>query len=55
MNGLRLIAVAIAAGTWLARKARQQAKEQGVQRAAMNLRKQGVPLELALLILVGKA
>lgn len=38
-------------GRWLASKARQQAIDVGVQQAARNLRKQGVPLELALLIL----
>lgn len=52
---MKMLYTAIAAGLWLARKAAQQAKEQGVQRAALNLRKQGVPLELALMILVGRS
>lgn len=39
------------AGLWLVCKTRRQAAESGVQVAARNLRKQGVPLELALLIL----
>lgn len=39
------------AGQWLVAKARRQATESGVQTAARNLRKQGVPLELALRIL----
>lgn len=43
-----------AAGLWLARKARRNAEEAGVQQAARNLRKQGVPIELALAILCGR-
>lgn len=43
------------AGQWLASKARRQASTLGVQRAAANLRKQGVPIELALEILAGRA
>ena len=38
-------------GRWLICKARRQARESGIQQAAANLRKQGVPLPLALLIL----
>lgn len=41
------------AGRWLCMKADQQARQHGVYRAARNLRKQGVPLDLALAILVG--
>lgn len=41
----------IAIGQWLVAKARRQAAAQGVQPAARNLRKQGLPLELALAIL----
>lgn len=39
------------AGRWLVLKARQQQARQGTQAAARNLRKQGVPLSLALAIL----
>ena len=39
------------AGAWLYVKARRQAREQGVQQAAKNLRKQGAPIELALQLL----
>lgn len=42
------------AGVWLVDKARRQAAELGTQAAARNLRKQGVPLELALLVLTGR-
>jgi hypothetical protein len=38
-------------GWWLLAKARRQAAEAGTYQAAKNLRKQGAPLELALLIL----
>lgn len=41
-------------GYWLADKAREQAQERGVQHAARNLRKQGVPLHLAVAILAGR-
>lgn len=44
-----------AAGRWLADKARKQAATLGVQQAARNLRKQGVPIELALAILARRA
>ena len=39
------------AGAWLYVKVRRQAREQGVQQAAENLRKQGAPIELALQLL----
>lgn len=39
-------------GRWLIRKARKQQAEQGTFQAARNLKKQGVPLDLALDILV---
>jgi hypothetical protein len=42
------------AGHWLVLKARQQQMRQGTQAAARNLRKQGLPLELALAILAPK-
>lgn len=42
------------AGRWLANKVRRQARESGVAQAAANLRKQGAPLALALLLLVGR-
>ena len=41
------------AGRWLIDKARSQAKQHGTQRAALNLKKQGVPFGLALRILTG--
>jgi hypothetical protein len=41
----------IHAGCWLYVKARRQARESGVRHAANLLKKQGVPLELALSIL----
>jgi hypothetical protein len=40
-----------AAGAWLATKAAQQQATVGTQQAAKNLRKQGVPLNVALAIL----
>lgn len=45
----------IDAGLWFVAKARRQALFQGTQAAARNLRKQGVPIELALLVLAGRA
>jgi hypothetical protein len=42
------------AGNWLVWKARQQQMRSGTQVAARNLRKQGVPLHLALIILARK-
>jgi hypothetical protein len=42
------------AGHWLIHKAHRQAAELGTYRAALNLRKQGVRLELALAILSGR-
>ena len=41
-------------GRWLSRKALQQSIDSGTFAAARNLRKQGVPLELALLTLTGR-
>ncbi len=38
-------------GRWLWAKARRQQREQGTFQAAKNLRKQGVPLPVALLVL----
>lgn len=38
-------------GRWLFAKARRQQRESGTLQAAANLRKQGVPLPVALLIL----
>ena len=46
------VMTSIAAGDWLITKARRQAVQQGVQSAATNLRKQGVPLDLARRILL---
>lgn len=43
------------AGMWIVAKARQQARDQGTQQAARNLRKQGAPIEHALAILGGGA
>ena len=42
------------AGRWLANKTRRQLREQGAFQAARNLRKQGCPLAVALLLLVGR-
>ncbi len=39
-------------GRWLMQKARKQQAEQGTYHAARNLKKQGVPLDYALDILV---
>lgn len=39
-------------GYWLMQKARKQQAEQGTPQAARNLKKQGVPLDYALDILV---
>lgn len=41
------------AGAWLIAKARRQAAQHGTYRAAVNLRKQGVELAMALAILRG--
>lgn len=43
------------AGEWLVAKAQQQAEEVGVYQAARNLRKQGVPVEVAVLILASRS
>ena len=50
---MRTLATYISAGRWIVGKARQQAREAGYQQAARNLRKQGVPLSLTLIILLG--
>lgn len=39
------------AGMFLVSKARQQARDSSVQQAAKNLRRQGVPIEVALAVL----
>ena len=44
----------LAIGLWFATKYQLQAAESGTERAARNLRKQGVPLQLALKILAYK-
>lgn len=41
-------------GAWFVNKYRAQAKEGGYFNAARNLRKQGVPIEVALVVLLGK-
>jgi hypothetical protein len=41
-------------GRFMVRKALDQQSMQGTHQAARNLRKQGVPLAVALLILVGR-
>ena len=41
-------------GVWFLRKYRAQAREGGYFNAARNLRKQGVPLEVAMVVLLGK-
>ena len=43
--------IAIQMYVWLREKAREQAAMGGVQRAARNLRKQGVPVEYAVAML----
>jgi hypothetical protein len=45
---------ALSAGYWLVDKARRQAADLGTQAAAHNLRKQGVPIEVALAILAAR-
>lgn len=50
---MRTLATYISAGRWIVGKARRQAAEVGYQQAARNLRKQGVPLSIALIILLG--
>ena len=50
---MRTLATYLSAGRWLVNKARLQAREVGYQQAARNLRKQGVPLNVALIILLG--
>lgn len=55
INPVRLqhnrIRALMGAGNWLVAKARAQARKLGTQHAARNLRKQGVPVELAVQIL----
>ncbi len=41
-------------GAWFMHKYRAQARESGYFNAARNLRKQGVPIEVALTLLLGK-
>ena len=43
-----------AAGWWFTLKYHAQAAEVGVQQAARNMRKQGVPIEVALAVLAGR-
>ena len=50
---MRTLATYISAGRWIVGKARRQAAEVGYQQAAKNLRKQGIPLNVALIILLG--
>lgn len=45
---------ALRAAAWFEAKAREQARVSGYHRAALNLRKQGVPLEIARTLLLGK-
>lgn len=51
MSYLRAISAVIALGSFGVRKSRDQQRESGTLRAAKNLRKQGVPLEVALMVL----
>ena len=44
----------VSAGNFIARKVRQQVSEGGAFRAARNLKKQGYPLAVALLLIVGR-
>ena len=45
---------AVVCGFWFMHKYRAQAREGGYFNAARNLRKQGVPIEVALVMLLGK-
>lgn len=49
-----ILSRATAVGLWMLGKYSLQAHESGAERAARNLRKQGVPLQIALLILAYK-
>ena len=52
---MRLTFTAVtSAGWWFAHKYQAQAAEVGVQQAARNMRKQGVPIEVALAVLAGR-
>ena len=48
------LSVLASAGFWLAHKARRNADDVGTFQAARNLRKQGVPLNLALALLLAR-
>jgi hypothetical protein len=48
---VRMLVTALDIGHWLIDKARHQAAERGTFIAAQNLRKQGVPVEMAVAIL----
>jgi hypothetical protein len=50
---MRTIATYISAGRWIVCKARQQAAEVGYQAGSAEPQEQGVPLSLALVILLG--
>ena len=54
MTLVQLTKGTLSAGNWLCHKYRRQAEDQGVQHAARNMRKQGVPLDVALAVLVGR-
>lgn len=51
MSYLKAISAVIALGSFGVRKALDQKRTSGTTRAALNLKKQGVPLEIALSIL----
>ncbi len=53
LDRARPVLPVLGAGMWLVCKARRHAREKGVAQAAANLRKQGVPFELARTILRG--
>jgi len=55
MNHITLIASALCAGLWLMHKARKQQRESGTVQAAKNLRKQGVPVEIAVRLLATRS
>ncbi len=48
---MKHIITALYAGLWLYAKAKKQQRESGTLKAARNLKKQGVPLELAVRML----
>lgn len=46
--------ISVVTGNFMVNKTRRLARERGVHRTACNLRKQGIPLAIALLLIVGR-